>query len=60
MEKMTPQPKKLKYRVLISTKGRIFKRPDCNFKHKTYSDWKYPNGTTEQGNQVNYFIPINE
>jgi len=65
MEKITPQPtKKPKYRVLISTRGKISFREDYDKYNvnNTFKTWrknimfKY----TRQGNQVNYFIPINE
>ena len=58
---MTPQPKKLKYRVLISTRGELIRMDGfldsiSYFKYLTTKN-TYKNA---QGNQVNYFIPINE
>ena len=71
MEKITPQPKKPKYRVLISTKSSLAIRQGSysSILYKKWFDDYQESGFTEdylndfrtiQGNQVNYFIPINE
>ena len=52
---------KPKYRVLISTRGKVFNRED-KYENETYWIWVKSLNTyiSGQGNQVNYFIPISE
>lgn len=59
MEKKEPEIKK--YRVLISTRGMIY-RSYLLAENKTFIKWDntFDARMTHQGNQVNYFIPISE
>jgi hypothetical protein len=67
----TIQPKKLKYRVLVSTKSFLalrqgsynsilYKKWFDDYQKSGFSNDYLNDFRTTQGNQVNYFIPINE